>query len=117
MEPTQEYLSAPEVARSRQEVSQGAIQVAVENYSDEERPFGKSIIYISGDNGEPFAELGWKVSFLSRIKLLWREWPAHDIYIERIDDDGLEIGYCENTYDGPINHKAKYCFSKKVWKI
>jgi hypothetical protein len=117
MEPTKEYLSAPELARSRQEVSQGAIQVVVENYSDKELPFGKSVIYISVGNGKPFAELGWKVSLLSRIKLLWREWPVHDISIERIDEHGLEISYSENTYDGPVDHKAKYCFSKKTWII
>jgi hypothetical protein len=117
MEPTREYLAAPEMARTRAEASYGSMQVVVENYSDNEHVFGKSAVYISTDGGHEFAPVGWEVAWQSRWKKLGRDWPPHDIYIERLDGDVLQVAYVENSYDGPVDRKASYVFAKKRWHL
>jgi len=117
MEPTQEYLAAPEVGRTRAEASHGATQVVVENYSDAAHVFGKSVVYLSADSGRTFAPIGWDVTWLSYWKKLGREWPPHDLYIERLDDQLLQVGYIEAAYDGPIDRRASYVFVKKSWRL
>jgi len=117
MNPTPEYLSASDVTRSREEISRDAIHVVVENYHEVENPIGKSMVYLSVDNGVSFVLLTWEVSWLGRLKSLAREWPPHDVHVEKLDDDALHLGYCEATYDGPVDYKASYLFEKKGWQI
>ena len=117
MEPTPQYLAAPEVGRTRTEAHHGDVQVVVENYSDGEHVFGKSVVFVSTDKGRTFAPLGWAVSWMSRWKTLGRDWPPHDICIEGLDSQALKVAYVENSYDGPVDRKASYVFAKKRWHL
>lgn len=117
MQPTQEYLAAPEPRRTRPEESNGALKVIIENYSDATHPVGKSTVYLSTDNGLSFNLLGWKVSWLSWWKTLVREWPPHDLYIASLSSDALHVQYAEITYDGANDHQASYSFAKKCWML
>lgn len=117
MEPTRDYLAAPEVGRTRAEAAYGDLQVIVENYSDAQHVFGKSVVYISTDSGCTFAPIGWDVGWLSLWKKLGREWPPHDLCIDRFDDKVLQVAYVENSYDGPVDRKASYSFAKQRWSL
>lgn len=117
MEPTQAYMTAQDVGRTRPEASYGAIRVVIENYSDKAHLFGKSMIYLSFDNGATFTLLDWKISWMSRWKTLGREWPPHHVQIKRLDDGGLQLSYYEATYDGPVDYEASYLFAKKRWRL
>ncbi|WP_395689780.1 hypothetical protein [Caenimonas koreensis] len=117
MEPTREYLAAREVGRTRQEASHGATRVVIENYSDDAHLFGKSMIYLSVDNGETFTLLDWKTYWSSWWKKQGWEWPPHDVQIERLDDEGLHLSYYEALYDGPMDRKASYLFADKRWRL
>jgi hypothetical protein len=117
MEPTRAYLAASEMGRTRAEISHRDLQVVVENYSDREHAFGKSVVYVSTDSGRSFAPIGWEVACLSRWKTLGRDWPPHDLYLEKLDDKILQVAYVENSYDGPVNRTASYLLDKKKWNL
>ncbi len=117
MQPTQEYLAAPESRKTRPEESNGEVKAIIENYSDATHPMGKSAIYLSIDNGVSFNLLGWKVSWLSWWKTLGREWPPHDLYIQSLSSDVLHVRYIEITYDGSEERHASYSFIKKCWHL
>jgi len=82
----------------------------VENYSDGEHVFGRSVVYVSMDSGQVFAPIGWDVAWLSRLKKLSRDWPPHDLRIESLDAEGLQVTYIEASYDGPVDRQARYSF-------
>lgn len=115
--PTPQYLAAPEMGRTRPQDSRGPIHVVVENFTDAACPFGKSMVYLSVDNGTTFTLLDWKVAWRSWCKKQAREWPPHDLYIEALDHQGLHVRYCETTYDGSIDHKAFYDFALNRWRL
>lgn len=117
MEVTREYLAAHEVGRTRPEASYGAIRVVIENYSDETHIFGKSMIYLSLDNGMNFMLLNWKVSWLSWWKTLGREWPPHHVSIKGLDHDGLHLSYFEAIDDSPPSYTVVYRFADEMWRI
>lgn len=117
MEPTPEYLTAPEVGRTREEASHGATRVIVENFSDDAHVFGKSMIYLSVDNGETFALLDWQTSWLSWWKVLGRQWPPHHVHIERLDDHELRLTYFEANDDSPPSYAASYVFADQRWRL
>jgi hypothetical protein len=119
MDPTAEFLAAPDIRRSRFEAAHANLRVVVENFSDAEHLGGKSMIYLSKDSGATFSLLDWRVSWslLSQWRKLGREWPPDYLYIDALDDEWLHLSYIEATYDGPVDHKASYCFSTKRWKL
>jgi hypothetical protein len=118
MEPTQEYLAAPEVGRTRPEASHGAIRVVIENFSDDTHLFGKSMIYLSVDNGKTFTLLGWEVSWRSwwKQQMGW-QWPPHHVHIQRLDDEGLHMSYFDSAHDGPDDREASYIFADQRWRL
>jgi hypothetical protein len=117
MGPTPEYLAAPEVGRTRPEATHGALRVVIENYADETHVFGKSVVYLSCDDGKSFVAVDWKISWPSGWKAMGRLWPPHDLYIEGFDEEALYVGYVENSYDGPVERKAKYLLGEKRWRL
>ncbi len=117
MEPTREYLAAPEVSRSRIEASNGEVHVALENFHDAANRDGKSTVYLSVDNGKTFTLLDWKASWSSWWKLQGRAWPPHGLYIDRLDDDGLHVKYFDFEASDDEMVKASYLFADKRWRL
>jgi hypothetical protein len=117
MKPTPEYLVAPEVGRTRPEASHGSLRVVVENFSDDTHLFGKSMIYLSADNGNSFTLLDWKLSWRSWWRKQGWQWPPHHVEIGKLDAEGLHLSYFEATYDGPVDREATYVFAERRWRL
>lgn len=87
----------------------------MENYSDSEHVFGRSMVYVSTDGGQAFVPIGWDVAWSSRLKKLGRDWPPHDLHIESLDAERLRVAYTDASYDGPVGRRASYLFGPRKW--
>ena len=117
MEPTPEYLAAPEIARSRLEAAHGAVRAVVENFNDAAHLAGKSVVHLSRDGGATFSPLDWPVHWRSWWKTLAREWPPHNVVGITADERCVRLSYFEATYDGPVYYDARYDFLTRRWHL
>jgi hypothetical protein len=120
MQPSPEYLAAPEVSQSREEASSGQRRVVVENYATKIEPGGVSRVYLSTDGGRSFAAVGWSISAIERIKLLvkGRHWPPEECRLNRISDDGIVVNYLDHldASDAQV-FTIKYSFQTGQWRV
>jgi hypothetical protein len=115
MEPTTQYIAAPEQIRSRCEANSGHLVATVENIGD------RSYIYVSHDGGLTEWVLEWEHDIWAGLKIWFYEiaWPPVRIRaIKSLDDQKITILYTEPQWSEPdIFVYATYDFKEKEWHL
>jgi hypothetical protein len=115
MNPTVEYIAAPEQLKSRHEAQEGSLVVTVENIDE------SSFIYVSNDAGITHELLKWELTIWGWLLICYYgiPWPAKDIWrIKSINIAQLTILYVDPQWSEPdLYVYATYCFKEKKWRL
>ena len=119
MQPSPEYLTAPEVSRSREVETVGNLCVVLENYWAGKNLSDVSTISVSHDGGLTFAPIGWQLSWLDHVGLLirGRTWPPDHCHLKRVDEAGIEMSYIDqlDASEAAV-FVVNYSFQSERWR-